>query len=221
MRKSLFALITASLLAGSVITGCAASGGVLVPGQNRIILQNLAVEYYNIAEAYINLKNYTKAADYYKLAMRNEELYYQAYYKLGRAYALAGNWNKAMPIYEDMLARDPENAEIAESIAYIHAMKGNSDEAFARYRALIAKYPNDQSLQENYVSLLVDHGRGEIAEKEYFVLKEKFPDSKLISDLSVRIAEMVDNADPDAAKGRLLAFSEPRLSDLLAPENAK
>ncbi len=200
MRIRAFVLIFFSLLAAGLLFGCAASGGLLVPGQNRIVLQNLAVEYYTIAEAYVGLKNYTKAAEYYKLAMRNENLYYQAYYKMGRAYALAGQWDSAMPIYQDMLSRDPENGELAKSIAYINAMKGNNDEAFAQYRTLIEKYPNDQALQENYLSLLVDCGRGEFAEKEYFVLKEKFPDSKLISDLAVRIAELVDNADPDAGK---------------------
>ena len=201
MSRRFFVPIAVSLVAaGVLLSSCAASGGLLVPGQNKIILKNLATEYYNVAEAYLGVKNYTKAAEYYKLAMRDENLYYQAYYKMGRAYALAKDWNNALPIYQDLLARDPDNGELASSIAYINAMRGDVDEAFSQYRALIEKNPNDQALLENYLSLLVDTGRGELAEEQYFILKEKFPDSKLVSSLATRIAEMVDNADPDAAK---------------------
>ena len=201
MKKHVFFLNAISLfLLAFALTNCAASGGLLVPGQNKIILKNLATEYYNVAEAYLGVKNYAKAAEYYKLAMRDENLYYQAYYKMGRAYALAKDWDNALTVYTDLLSRDPENGELASSIAYITAMKGNTDEAFSQYRALIEKNPNDQTLLENYLSLLVDTGRGELAEEQYFILKEKFPDSKLVSSLATRIAEMVDNADPDAAK---------------------
>jgi tetratricopeptide (TPR) repeat protein len=174
--------------------GCAASGGMLVPGQNRIILQNLSIEYYNVAEAYFNLKNYSKAIEYYKLAMRDENLYTQAYYKLGRSYALGSDWNNAMKVFEDLKSRDPENSEIEASIAYINVMSGNIDAAAVQYRDLIEKYPNEQTFLENYLSLLLDTGRGELAEKQYVLLKERFPDSKLVSSLSQRIAEIVDNA---------------------------
>lgn len=191
-----FLLGTLALLAG----GCAASGGMLVPGQQKIILQNLAVEYYNIAEAYAGVQNYAKAADYYKRAMRDKNLYLTAYYKLGRSYALAKDWDNALPIYEDLLSRDPENMELAASRAYIMAMKGDTDAAVRQYQDLIEKNPNEQSFLENYVALLVDGGRGELAEAQFFLLKEQFPDSKMISSLAPKIAELVDNPDPNAAQ---------------------
>ena len=196
-------------LGTSFFTCCAASGGVLVPGQSRLILQNLAVEYYNVAEAYLGVKNYTKAIEYYKLAMRDENLYYQAYYKLGRAYALSGDWKNALPVYRALLERDPENSELEASIAYINAMSGNVDEAFLQYQALLEKHPNNQPFLENYLSLLVDCGRGELAERHYFLLKEKFPDSKLVSSLATRIAEMTDNTDPDAGKTKTAEENPP------------
>ena len=167
---------------------------MLVPGQNRIILQNLSIEYYNVAEAYFNLKNYSKAIEYYKLAMRDENLYAQAYYKLGRSYALGSDWTNAMKVFEELKSRDPENSEIEASIAYINVMSGNIDAAAVQYRDLIEKYPNEQTFLENYLALLLDTGRGELAEKQYVLLKERFPDSKLVSSLSQRIAEIVDNA---------------------------
>ena len=201
MKDRLFFPIAAFLfLCVTVLTGCAASGGLLVPGQNKIILKNLATEYYNVAEGYMGVKNYAKATEYYKLAMREESLYLTAYYKLGRAYALAKDWDNALPIYQDLLSRDRENGELRSSIAYITAMKGDTDEAFLQYRALLETYPEEQTYLENYISLLVDAGRGELAEEQFFILKEKFPDSALVSSLAPKIAELVDNPDPNAAQ---------------------
>ncbi|MDE6349660.1 MAG: tetratricopeptide repeat protein [Treponemataceae bacterium] len=162
-RKSVLGVFLCGTLA-LIVGGCAASGGMLVPGQQKIILQNLAVEYYTVAEAYAGVQNYAKAAEYYQRAMRDETLYLTAYYKLARSYALAKDWDNALPIYADLLSRDPENAELAASRAYILAMSGDTDEAFRQYQELIAKNPNDQSFLENYVALLVDSGRGELAE---------------------------------------------------------
>ena len=119
---------------------------------------------------------------------------------MGRSYALAKDWDNALPIYEDLLSRDPENAELAASRAYILAMSGDTDEAFRQYQDLIVKNPNEQSFLENYVALLVDSGRGELAEAQFFLLKEQFPDSKMISSLAPKIAELVDNPDPNAAQ---------------------
>lgn len=198
-RKSVLGVFlfgTLALFAG----GCAASGGMLVPGQQRIILQNLAAEYYTVAEAYAGAQNYAKAAEYYQRAMRDKSLYLTAYYKLGRSYALAKDWDNALPIYDDLLSRDPENAELAASRAYIMAMSGDTDEAFRLYQGLIERNPNEQSFLENYVALLVDSGRGELAEAQFFLLKEQFPDSKMISSLAPKIAELVDNPDPNAAQ---------------------
>ena len=184
---------------------CAASGGLLVPGQNDIILRNLATEYYNVAEAYVDVKNYAKAAEYYKLAMRDEGLYLTAYYKLARSYALAKDWDNALPIYEDLLSRDSENGELAASVAYITAMRGDTDAAFVMYQSLLEDYPSEQRFLENYISLLVDSGRGELAEAQVFVLKEKFPDSTLLSSFASRIAELVDTPDPNAAQQKMSA----------------
>ena len=181
--------------AAILLPACTSQYGLSVPGQNRIILKNLSLEYYNVAEAYAENKNYAKAAEYYKLAMRDKALYMQAYYKLGRSYALAKDWENAYTVYNDLLSRDPENTDLRLSLIYIKAMKGEVDEALLDYKALFEAYPNNQTVLENYVSLLVETGRGELAEKQYQVLKKTFPDSKLVSSLASKIAELVDNMD--------------------------
>ena len=177
------------------LSSCTSQYGLNVPGQSRIIIKNLSIEYYNIAEAYVENKNYAKAAEYYKLAMRDKALYAQCFYKMGRAYALAKDWENAYSVYSELLERDKENTDLRLSLIYIKAMKGDVDEALLDYKALFEAYPNNQTVLENYISLLVETGKGELAEKQLAVLKATFPDSKLISTLTPKIAELVDNMD--------------------------
>lgn len=177
-------------------SGCVSSS-LQIPGESKIILKNIAVEYYNIAEGYMEIKKYDKAAEYYEKAMRHEDLYLTAYYKLARSYALAKNWDKATECYEELLNLDPENTMIKTSLAYITAMRGDIDGAILKYRDLIETNPYDENLLESFVSLLINVGRGEDAENSFFVLKEKFPDNKQITTFAQQLAEIVDNFDPD------------------------
>ena len=174
-----------------------ASNELRVPGESKIILKNLATEYYTIADGYLEIKNYAKAAEYYKLAMRNKDLYLTAYYKLARSYALAKDWENADKTYRELLARDGENTMLKTSLAYITAMRGEVDDAILQYRDLISANPYDENLLESYVALLINVGRGEDAEESFFILKEKFPDNKQIAGFAQKLSEIVDNFDPD------------------------
>ncbi|MBQ4377687.1 MAG: tetratricopeptide repeat protein [Treponema sp.] len=177
-----------------------ASSSLRIPGESRIILKNLATEYYTIADGYLEIKNYTKAAQYYKLAMRNEDLYLAAFYKLARSYALAKDWENADKTYRELLELDSENTVLKTSLAYITVMRGELDDGILMYKKLTEENPYDENLLESYVSLLINVGRGEDAEESFFVLKEKFPDNKQISTFSQSLSEIVDNFDPDKKK---------------------
>ena len=183
--------------AAILLPACTSQYGLSVPGQNRIILKNLSLEYYNVAEAYAENKNYAKAAEYYKLAMRNEDLYLTAYYKLARSYALAKDWENADKTYNELLELDGENTVLKTSLAYITAMRGEVDDAIVQYRDLLKENPYDENLLESFVSLLINVGRGEDAEESFFVLKEKFPDNKQLSTFAQQLADIVDNFDAD------------------------
>ena len=194
MKK--FYCIPAILVLGFSFFSCA-SNELKIPGETKIILKNLSIEYYNIAEAYMDVKKYDKAAEYYQLAMRNEELYLSSYYKLARSYALAKNWDEAMKCYDELLARDSDNVILKSSIAYITAMSGEVDDGILKYKELLEANPYDQNLLETYVALLINVGRGEDAEESFFLLKEKFPDNKQLSNFSRQLSDIVDNFDAD------------------------
>lgn len=196
MKKNYFFSVVFVIVSSFFFASCM-SNGLMVPGETDIILKNIATEYYGIAEAYMDVKKYDKAAEYYVLAMRNPELKRTASYKLARSYALAKNWDKAIECYTELLALDSENAMLKTSMAYITAMSGNVDDGILQYKELISENPFDQNLLESYVALLINVGRGEDAEESFFILKEKFPDNKNLSNFAQQLSDIVDNFDAD------------------------
>ena len=97
-----------------------------MPGESEIITTNISSEYFAIADEYLNLKNYQKAVQYYKLAMKNKSLNAAAYYKLARSYALAKDYESAEKCYTKLLSVDPENKDLQISLAYIKGMSGKT-----------------------------------------------------------------------------------------------
>ena len=168
-----------------------------VPGESRIILKNIATEYYTIAEGYMELKKYDKAAEYYKLAMRNEDLYMTAYYKLARSYALAKDWEKANEAYTVLLKHDKDNKMLKMSLAYITAMRGDTEKALVQYHDLLSESPYDANILESYVALLIYAKKSAEAEEYFFILKEKFPDNKQIASFAQQLSELVESFDPE------------------------
>lgn len=192
--------IKASFLFGSVLffllSSCASSS-LRIPGETKIILKNLAAEYNNIGDGYMGIKNYTKAAEYYEMAMRDKELYLSVYYKLARAYALGKNYDKAIESYHYLLSLDEANTALKSSLAYIYAMKGDYDEAIRRYKILVEENPYEQTFVENYTKLLINIGRAEEAEPYYYLIKEKFPGSSLLPTFAQKLSDLLDDFDPE------------------------
>lgn len=178
-------LFFASLLCFS----CQTSNAFRVPGESGLIVKNISSEYFAIAEAYSNLKNYDKAIVYYKLAMKNKSLRLNAYYKLARVYALSKDYENASKCYKDLLALDPENKDLQLSLAYVKAMSGKTDEAILDYQKLSQKYPEDSSVLENYINMLLFANQFEEAQTQCVVLEEKFPDNANLKTLKDKIEE--------------------------------
>ena len=157
---------------------------VPVPGQSRVKLLNIFVEYYNLGEAYFKLEDYKKASEYYELAMRQKDLYWAAYYKLAKCYAFTSDWVKALNMYKKLLERDPENTSLKASVAYIYSMQGDFNKAITIYEELLEIQPKSQDFLENYlIVLLADekHLENENSQKyisAYDTLKTEYPENK-------------------------------------------
>ncbi|MBQ9494114.1 MAG: tetratricopeptide repeat protein [Treponema sp.] len=184
--NSMRVLLAASLFFASIFS-CTSSAHFPIPGEKKVTQAALHAEYFLIADAYAELEKYDKAVQYYKLAMRDVNLYWSALYKLGRAYALLKNWAEAKDIYEKLLARDPQNMSLKLSLAYIQAMSGNFDEAKSAYENLIDEQRENETPLVNYIAILLSQEEIEASEAQLAILKERFPESTAISDFEKRI----------------------------------
>lgn len=190
----------AALLAAA--SAAAASCSTLrIPGEERAILRNVAGEYYTLGDGYMEVKNYRKAAECYRLAMRSDDVRDAAFYKLARSYALAQEWDSALSCYGELLARDPSNASLRASEAYVRAMSGDVGGAIPLYEKLAGENPHEEYVQENFTALLLFAGRGEEARAQYLRLKESFPDNARLAEFSKRLAELVPGFSEPGAEG--------------------
>lgn len=175
-RAFRFALL---VLCFSSFTACV-SKPVPIPGDKKYVIDNIYAEYMNIADVYLSLEKYDKAAQYYKLAMQNSKLYWGAYYKLGKSYVLQNDWKNALPIYKKLLERDPQNCSFKSSLAYIYAVTGKLKTAKQLYFEVIQAEGDNYEYLENYIAVLLLANDTELAKAYFDRLKDKFPDSKNI-----------------------------------------
>ncbi len=165
---------------------------------NKNIQDNIYIEYYNIAEEYMDLKKYDKAAEYYTKAMSNKELYVAALFKSGRAYALNKDWGPAEQIYIKLLKKDPQNKDIRVSLAYITAMMGENEKSCKMYEDLISEYPDDSDLFKNYIIAVYSTEDYEKTKNLIAKYKDLFPDKE--SDLETIEKEITDTDKKDDTK---------------------
>lgn len=171
------------------LTSLASCGSIrfYLPGERKVVVGNIYVEYYNIAEEYFKIPNYQKAAEYYLKAVPNKEIANAAYFKAARSYALAKNWEKALEIYLAIQKRDKQNASVKESLAYIYAMLGDFEKSERLYLELVSANPDVAHFLVNYTITLVTLEKYEAAAEQLEIIKGKFPDEEKIKLLDEKI----------------------------------
>ncbi len=151
-----------------------------IPGSKLKQIENVYVEYLNIADIYFGLEKYDKAETYYTYALSNKKIYWDAYYKLAKTYVLQKKWQSAELSYKELLKRDSENSSIKASLAYVYAMNGNFSDSIALYEDLLKTQNEEQTYFENYLSILIQYKRVEKAVNVWNDYLMKFPESKNI-----------------------------------------
>ena len=190
-----------------LISGCV-SKSVPIPGEKNIHIQNIYIEYSNIADKYFELEDYQNAAKYYKLSMENKNLYWQSYYKLAKCYALLSDWKNALPMFEKLLKRDKDNHSIKASLAYIYAMQGDTKNALDIYKELLEEDSLNEKYLENYLAVLLSSKDSfvenqEEIEKIYEQIETNFPNNtnlKLFENTKTKYLEEIKTENQDGIK---------------------
>lgn len=172
-----------------LFSSCASS--ISIPGEKNRVVENLAAEYYNIADAYLDQKNYKKAMEYYDLAMTDESIYNQAFYKKGYAAALAKDWAVAENIYRELLSQDSKNTNFATALAYIVAQSGNLQEASIMYENLVKENPYDEALAKDNLLIYISLKEVDSAILAMENFKLNFPNSKEITTLEKELETII------------------------------
>jgi len=174
-----------------LLSSCATVG-------NGLVEQNVASEYYAIAEGYAGLSKYDKAILYYRKAAVRKEYANAANYGLGRMYALSGKWREARDVFSDLYAKDPENTLVASAYAYALASNGQTGEALALYETVWRRNSGDPQGMRNYASMLVLAERYGEAIALIAELKEKFPDTDALKGIEELEKKAADGMKPPA-----------------------
>ena len=176
-----------------------------IPGESKILIENIYFEYLNIADKYFELEDYQNAAKYYKLAMENKNLYWQSYYKLAKCYALLSDWKNALPMFEKLLERDKDNHSIKASLAYIYSMQGDTKKAIEIYKKLLEEDSLNEKYLENYLAVLLSSKDSfvenqEEIEKIYEQIETNFPNNtnlKIFDNTKTKYLEEIKSENPD------------------------
>ncbi|MCR4939702.1 MAG: tetratricopeptide repeat protein [Treponemataceae bacterium] len=160
--------------------------------------EELASEYYDIANAYYDLKKYDKAIEYYEKtqALLTEENL-TITYNLARIYALQNNWSQAESYYERVFALDQNNTSIGMPYAYVLAKQGKAMEASAVYRGFYERNPADKNLLANYILVLLELDSDETAANMLEELKILDPDSDEVKKVEEAINKKAQSKIPE------------------------
>ena len=167
IKTILFSMGLVVLLSVSFLTSCK-SNSSLIPGEQRILLKNLYIEYAKLGDAYFSIEKYSDAINYYKKAMEDKDLYWSSYYKVAKCYVYNSDWNHALEMYETLLSKDPENSSLKASIAYIYSMSAQYEKALSIYDELLQIQPNNEKYLENSLAIILG------SEEVFKTNREKF-----------------------------------------------
>lgn len=179
-----------------IFSSCKTSS-VMVPGEKNLRVQQMYSEYYSIAEEYVKLENYSKAIEFYEVAMKDKSLYDAAYYKIGQCYAKNKQYDKAYTVFDTILRKDPENKSLKNTLAYLTAMNGNVEQAAELYKQILASDPDNAEALVNYVSVLIILKDYETAKINLSYLEKKYPSTAQIAPLKDNLEKIKDSQTAD------------------------
>ena len=173
--------------------------------------EDLAGEYFSIAQGYAELKNYSKATDYYLKAEKSEKYKNAAQYNLAQVYALQNEWDNCLKYIEPLYKQAPENIKLSTAYAFALASSGKEEKAFLIYEKIYLENKETPEYFFNYVRILIIVKKYERAKELLNESKEKFTqedDKKTISELEKEIEKLLN--PPELKKDSTQDNKEPK-----------
>ncbi|NLM01207.1 MAG: hypothetical protein GX220_07130 [Treponema sp.] len=190
MRQNLSKVLISILIIINLLLGCTSNN---FSAEKQAVLDNIAGEYYQIAEEYVKLKKYPKAIEYYLKIENITDYTNSVRYKLARCYAMNSDWDNATKMYNLLLESDSENISLLCSLAYVYAKNAKFENASLIYEKLILKNEYDPNILKNYILVEIAAENTEKVERLKTLFREKFPLDDSINKLAEDAQKIVDD----------------------------
>lgn len=137
-----------------IITFCTVFLMIFSSCQSNISRENLALEYFNLGNAYFAIEKYKEAADYYTKAYSLNPQINKIGYNLARALLENRDPQKALEIIYSLLETDPENIPLLKLEAYANYLLKNDKRALLIYEKILGMVERDYDALYNSALIL-------------------------------------------------------------------
>ena len=164
---------------------------------------DLAGEYFAIAEGYTELKNYPKAESFYKKAEKSARYKNAVQYNLAHVYALQKDWENCLSYLTPLYMQAQGNIKIASAYAYALASSGKEKQAIEIYEKIYTDNPETPIYFFNYVRILIASKKYGEALQQLEENKDNFgsdTDKKTLNDLLEKTRELLNPPKKKKAK---------------------
>lgn len=198
-RALVFPLVLAAIAA---LAACASA-----PEANR----DLATEYYNLGNAYLELGKHAKAVDAYRHALRLDPGLSRAGYNLAIALGRMGESSEAVGLLEKLAADDPGNVTVLMALAWAYHGERKDAEALKLWEEVASLAPENRDALYNAGVVLWSQGDQSQAIDHFRRLLAIAPDD---ADVLYNIgAILLEMGDTTGAVGYLGRYVERKPTD--------
>ena len=131
------------------------------------VKHDLAVEYYNLGNAYYKIKEYEKAIEFFNKSIAQDPSLLHAHYNLSVALIQKGRGAEANRILRTLLEKEPENTAILGILGYSLYVQKKGEEALEIFARILSLNPHDPNALYNRGVVLWDLGRKGEAEETF------------------------------------------------------
>lgn len=140
--------------------------------------------------------------------------------ELGKALALKAETlvveqqlNEALPVFEEALKADPKNAFTQGRMARVLGVLNQPDKALPLFRDAAAAAPDNLEYTEGYLSSLILLGKMDEATKVMGSANARFPGNAMLSYLSGRVADALDDSKSAEDGYKRAIAADPTITD--------
>lgn len=127
----------------------------------------LARPRYNLGDYYYKHKDYRRASEYFREAVRLKPDFDDAYAALGNAYVAMGQPGEAVGMYKKAFELNKENIAAGNNLAVNYVMLGDYQAAFRTFVEMSDASPDNNEIVDSAAELFEYYGRQDLADGLY------------------------------------------------------